>query len=104
MYLLNGVTFSIFILIRDYCTPLSLDGFPNAITLLSLSFEFGIKSGDAVHLLILSCRCDGFRNTVHCLFGPYLFAYVLDLVFSRWLFDSKTLRGSLRSPRSEIFI
>ena len=24
---------------HDYCTPLSLDGFPNATTLLSLSFE-----------------------------------------------------------------
>ena len=30
MYLLNGVSFSIFVLIRDYCTPLGLDGFPNA--------------------------------------------------------------------------
>ena len=38
MYLLNGVPFSIFVLIRDYCTPLSLDGFSNATTLLSLSF------------------------------------------------------------------
>ena len=38
-YFLNGVPLSIFVLIRDYCTPLSLDGFPNATTLLSLSFE-----------------------------------------------------------------
>ena len=51
MYLLNGVPFSIFVLIRDYCTPISLDGFPNATTLLFLSFEFDIKSGDAVLLL-----------------------------------------------------
>ena len=36
MYLLNGVPFSIFVLIRDYCIPLSLDGFPSATTLLSL--------------------------------------------------------------------
>ena len=39
MLLLNGVPFSIFVLMRDYCTALSLDGFPNATTLLSLSFE-----------------------------------------------------------------
>ena len=39
MCLLNGVPFSIFVLMRDYFTPLSLDGFPNATTLLSLSFE-----------------------------------------------------------------
>ena len=32
-----GVFFSIFVLIHDYSTPLSLDGFPNATTLLSLS-------------------------------------------------------------------
>ena len=41
MYLLDGVHLSIFILIRDYYTPLSLDRFPNASTLLlSLSFDF----------------------------------------------------------------
>ena len=40
MYLLNGVPFSIFVLIRGYCTPLNLDGFPNATTLLSLSLIF----------------------------------------------------------------
>ena len=40
MYVLNDVPFPIFVLIRDYCTPLSLDGFPNATTLLSLSFNF----------------------------------------------------------------
>ena len=40
MYLLNGVPFSMFALIRDYYTPLSLGGFPNATTLLSLSFKF----------------------------------------------------------------
>ena len=40
MYLLNGAPFSMFALIRDYYTPLSLGGFPNATTLLSLSFEF----------------------------------------------------------------
>ena len=39
MYLLSGVPLSIFVLIRDYCTPFSLDGFPNATTLLSLSFK-----------------------------------------------------------------
>ena len=39
MHLLNGVSFSTFLLIRDYCTPLSLDGFPYATILLSLSFE-----------------------------------------------------------------
>ena len=39
VYFLNGVPFSIFVLICDYCTPLSLDGFPNATTLLSLSLE-----------------------------------------------------------------
>ena len=39
MYLVNGVPFSIFVLIRDFCTLLSLDEFPNATTLLSLSFE-----------------------------------------------------------------
>ena len=72
MYLLNGVPFLIFILIRDYCTSLSLDKFPNATTLLSLSFEFDINGGDAVLLLIRSCWCDGFNNTVHCLFGPYV--------------------------------
>ena len=38
MYLLNGVPFSIFVLIHDYYTPLNLDGFPNATTLLSLCF------------------------------------------------------------------
>ena len=38
VYLLNGVL-SIFVLIRNYCTPLSLDGFFNATTLLSLSFK-----------------------------------------------------------------
>ena len=27
------------VLIRDYCTPFSLDEFPNATTMLSLSFE-----------------------------------------------------------------
>ena len=42
MYLSNGVPFSIFVLTRDYCTPLSLDGFPNAPTLLSLSFELNL--------------------------------------------------------------
>ena len=40
MYLLNGVPFSMFVLMRDYCTSLSLYGFPNATTLLSLSFKF----------------------------------------------------------------
>ena len=35
MYFLDGVPFSIFSLIRDYCTPLSVDGFHNATTLLS---------------------------------------------------------------------
>ena len=72
MYLLNGVSFSIFVLIRDYCTLLSLDGLPNAKTLFYLSFEFDINSGDAVLLLIRSCRCDGFHKTVHCFFGPYV--------------------------------
>ena len=43
MYLLDGVPLSIFVLIRDYCTSLSLDGFPNATTLLSLSFVFKVK-------------------------------------------------------------
>ena len=38
MFLLIGVFLSIFVLIRNYCTPLSLDGFPNATTSLSLSF------------------------------------------------------------------
>ena len=47
MYLLNGVPFSIFVLKRDYCTPLSLNGFPNATTLLSLSFEFIVLLGIA---------------------------------------------------------
>ena len=40
MYLLNGVPFSIFVLKRGYCTPLSLNGFSNATTLLTLSLEF----------------------------------------------------------------
>ena len=40
MYFLDGVPFSIFGLIRDYCTPLSVDGFPYATTLLSFSFEY----------------------------------------------------------------
>ena len=71
-YLLIGVPFLIFVLLRDYCTPLSLNGFPNASTLLSLSFEFDIKSGDAVLLLIRSCWCDGFHYKVHCLFGLYV--------------------------------
>ena len=39
MYLLNGVPLSIFVLIRDYCTPFSLDGFPNATILLPLSLN-----------------------------------------------------------------
>ena len=39
MCLLNDVHLSNFVVIRDYCTQLSLDGFPNATTLLSLSFE-----------------------------------------------------------------
>ena len=39
MYLLNGVPFLIFVVIRDYCTPISLDRFPYATTLLSLSFK-----------------------------------------------------------------
>ena len=39
-HLLNGVPFSIFALTLGYYTPLNLDGFPNATTLLSLSFEF----------------------------------------------------------------
>ena len=39
MYLLNGVPFPIFVLIRDYFAPLSVDGFPNATALFSLSFE-----------------------------------------------------------------
>ena len=39
MYLLNVPLFN-FVLVHNYCTPLSLDGFPNATTLLSLSFEF----------------------------------------------------------------
>ena len=43
MDLLNGVPFSIFVLIRDYCTQLILDGFPNATTLLSLSFEYDMN-------------------------------------------------------------
>ena len=38
LHLLNGVPFSNFVFIGDYCTPLSLDGFPNATSLLSLSF------------------------------------------------------------------
>ena len=72
MYFLIGAPFSNFVLLRDYCIPLSLNGFPNATTLLSLSFEFGIKSGDAVLLLIRSCWCDGFHNKVHRLFGLYV--------------------------------
>ena len=48
MYLINGVLFSVFVLIRDYCTPITLDQFPHATTLLSLSYEFDIKSEDAV--------------------------------------------------------
>ena len=40
MYLLNGAPFSIFVLIRDYCSPLSLDGFPNATTLLYFHLKF----------------------------------------------------------------
>ena len=40
MYLLHGVSISIFVLIRDYRILLSLDGFPNATALLSLSFEY----------------------------------------------------------------
>ena len=36
MHLLNGVPFTIFVLIRGYCIPLNLDGFPNATTLLFL--------------------------------------------------------------------
>ena len=36
MYLLNGVPFPIFVLIRDYCIPLRVEGFPIATTLLSL--------------------------------------------------------------------
>ena len=40
VYLLNGVPFSIFVLIREFCTPLSLVGFPNATTLLFLSFQY----------------------------------------------------------------
>ena len=40
MHFLNGVSFSKFVLIRGYCTPLNLYGFPNATTLLSRSFEF----------------------------------------------------------------
>ena len=42
VYLLNGVPFSIFVLIREFCTPLSLVGFPNATTLLFLSFQYWI--------------------------------------------------------------
>ena len=42
MHHLNGVPFSIFVLIHDYCAPLSLYGFPNATTLLFLSFKFSI--------------------------------------------------------------
>ena len=37
--LLNGVPFLIFVLICYVCTPLSLDGFPNATTLLFFPFE-----------------------------------------------------------------
>ena len=44
IYLLNGIPSSIFVLISDYCTRLSLDGFPNATTLLSLSFEEDIQN------------------------------------------------------------
>ena len=77
MYLLNGVLFSVFVLVRDYCTPLSLDGFPDATTLLSLSFEFDIKSGDAVLLLIRSCWSDGFHNTVGCFFKCAVFFTVI---------------------------
>ena len=65
-------SFLIFGLIRIYCILLFLDGFPNATTLFTLSFKFDINSGEAVLLLIWSCRCDGFHNTVHCLFGPYV--------------------------------
>ena len=39
MYFLNGVPFSIFVLIRGYCETLNLDGFPNATVLLFLSFK-----------------------------------------------------------------
>ena len=39
MYLLNSVPLLIFVLIRDYCTPLRLDGFHNATISLSLSFK-----------------------------------------------------------------
>ena len=42
MYLLNDVPFSIFVLIRDYCTPLGLDGFPNATTLLIFLLNFTV--------------------------------------------------------------
>ena len=38
MHLLNDVPYAIFASIRDYCTPLSLDGFPNSTTL-SVSFD-----------------------------------------------------------------
>ena len=72
MYLSNGVPFSILGLIFNYCAPIRLDGFPNATTLLSLSFECDIKSGDVVLPLTRSCWCDGFHNTGHCLFGPHV--------------------------------
>ena len=59
LYLLNGVIFSIFVLIRDYCTLLSFDGFPTAATLLSLSFEFVtfIDSKTAKSLFSLLAKC-----------------------------------------------
>ena len=34
------ISFSIFVLIRDYCTPLNLDEFRNATTLLFLALDF----------------------------------------------------------------
>ena len=71
MLLLNGVPFSIFVLTRDYCTHLAWMDILMLQLCCPVSFEFDINSGDAVLLLIRSW-CDGFHNTVHRLFGPYV--------------------------------
>ena len=71
MLLLNGVPLLIFVLIRDCCTHLAWMDFLMP-QLCGPFFDFHINSGDAVLLLIRSCRCDGFHNTVHRLFGPYV--------------------------------
>ena len=75
MYLLNNVSFSVFALIHGYCTLLSWDGFLDATTWLSLSFEIEFKD----HKNHSQCYRNKFIANVSALFWCHFQRTVKDL-------------------------